>query len=150
MGTIDRLVDDAGRPFPALLPMQPVFSIGHVAQPRQPEVSELGARGRSEEDGEDSAGRGPVLRPVGRPRSANRTHAAKRCQIAGGMSTTISLSVFNEVFTRLRQLFDYCKKTALIWDDFDPCLPCTTHIHLDGVARVIMREVNTCACGIDE
>jgi hydrogenase large subunit len=37
--------------------------------------------------------------------------------IPGGMSTTISLSVFNEVFARLRQLFDYCKKTAFIWDD---------------------------------
>lgn len=37
--------------------------------------------------------------------------------IPGGMSTTVSLSVFNEVFTRLRQLFDYCKKTAYIWDD---------------------------------
>ncbi len=37
--------------------------------------------------------------------------------IPGGMSTTVSLSVFNEVFTRLRQLFDYCKKTAGIWDD---------------------------------
>lgn len=37
--------------------------------------------------------------------------------IPGGMSTTVSISTFNEVFTRLRQLFDYCKKTAYIWDD---------------------------------
>ncbi|HET9495903.1 MAG TPA: nickel-dependent hydrogenase large subunit [Chloroflexia bacterium] len=37
--------------------------------------------------------------------------------IPGGMSTTVSLTVFNEVYTRLRQLFDYCKKTAAIWDD---------------------------------
>src|SRR5688500_14105557 len=37
--------------------------------------------------------------------------------IPGGMSTTISLSVFNEVYARLRQLFDYAKKTAGIWDD---------------------------------
>ncbi len=27
---------------------------------------------------------------------------------------------------------------------FDPCMPCTTHIHSDD--RVITREVNTCAC----
>lgn len=33
---------------------------------------------------------------------------------------------------------------------FDPCMPCTTHIHVDGTDRVISREVNTCACGIDE
>jgi hydrogenase large subunit len=33
---------------------------------------------------------------------------------------------------------------------FDPCMPCTTHIHIDGTDRVISREVNTCACGIDE
>ncbi len=37
--------------------------------------------------------------------------------IPGGMSTTVTLSTFNEVFTRLRQLFDYCKKTVVIWDD---------------------------------
>jgi hydrogenase large subunit len=37
--------------------------------------------------------------------------------IPGGMSTTVSLTMFNEVFARLRQLFDYCKKTVAIWDD---------------------------------
>ncbi len=37
--------------------------------------------------------------------------------IPGGMSTTVTLTMFNEVFTRLRQLFDYCKKTVAIWDD---------------------------------
>jgi hydrogenase large subunit len=31
---------------------------------------------------------------------------------------------------------------------FDPCMPCTTHIHSD--AGVITREVNTCACGADD
>nr|MBA3270009.1 nickel-dependent hydrogenase large subunit [Acidobacteriota bacterium] len=31
---------------------------------------------------------------------------------------------------------------------FDPCMPCTTHIHSD--AGLITREVNTCACGVDE
>lgn len=31
---------------------------------------------------------------------------------------------------------------------FDPCMPCTTHIHTDQ--RVISREVTTCACGVDE
>jgi hydrogenase large subunit len=31
---------------------------------------------------------------------------------------------------------------------FDPCMPCTTHIHTDD--RVISREVITCACGIDD
>ena len=32
---------------------------------------------------------------------------------------------------------------------FDPCMPCTTHVHSDG-DRVVTREVNTCACGIQE
>ena len=31
---------------------------------------------------------------------------------------------------------------------FDPCMPCTTHIHTDD--RVITREVITCACGVDD
>jgi len=31
---------------------------------------------------------------------------------------------------------------------FDPCMPCTTHIHTDQ--RVISREVTTCACGFDD
>jgi len=31
---------------------------------------------------------------------------------------------------------------------FDPCMPCTTHIYADD--HVISREVNTCACGVDE
>jgi hydrogenase large subunit len=31
---------------------------------------------------------------------------------------------------------------------FDPCMPCTTHIHTDDV--VLTREVNTCACGLYE
>ncbi|MCV0403712.1 MAG: nickel-dependent hydrogenase large subunit [Chloroflexi bacterium] len=30
---------------------------------------------------------------------------------------------------------------------FDPCMPCTTHIHSD--AGVVTREINTCACGVD-
>jgi hydrogenase large subunit len=37
--------------------------------------------------------------------------------IPGGMSTTISITTYNEIYARLRQLFDYCKKTAVIWDD---------------------------------
>ena len=37
--------------------------------------------------------------------------------IPGGMSTTVSISTFNEIFSRLSQLFDYCKKTVGIWDD---------------------------------
>jgi hydrogenase large subunit len=31
---------------------------------------------------------------------------------------------------------------------FDPCMPCTTHIFAGD--RVITREVNTCACGVDD
>ena len=31
---------------------------------------------------------------------------------------------------------------------FDPCMPCTTHIHTGG--RVISRDVVTCACGLDD
>ncbi len=33
---------------------------------------------------------------------------------------------------------------------FDPCMPCTTHMHVDGTDRVVSTEVNTCACGVDE
>lgn len=31
---------------------------------------------------------------------------------------------------------------------FDPCMPCTTHIYTDD--KVITREVNTCACGVED
>src|SRR5947209_1743853 len=31
---------------------------------------------------------------------------------------------------------------------FDPCMPCTTHIHTDD--RTISRDVVTCACGSDD
>jgi hydrogenase large subunit len=31
---------------------------------------------------------------------------------------------------------------------FDPCMPCTTHVHTDET--VVSREVNTCACGLYE
>ncbi|MDP9377647.1 MAG: nickel-dependent hydrogenase large subunit [Actinomycetota bacterium] len=31
---------------------------------------------------------------------------------------------------------------------FDPCMPCTTHVHTG--AATIVREVNTCACGADD
>ena len=31
---------------------------------------------------------------------------------------------------------------------FDPCMPCTTHIHTGE--GVVTREINTCACGVDE
>jgi hydrogenase large subunit len=30
---------------------------------------------------------------------------------------------------------------------FDPCMPCTTHVHTDH--GTVVREVNTCACGAD-
>lgn len=33
---------------------------------------------------------------------------------------------------------------------FDPCMPCTTHVHVQGTDYVVTREVNTCACGVDE
>jgi hydrogenase large subunit len=33
---------------------------------------------------------------------------------------------------------------------FDPCMPCTTHIHVDGSSHVVSREINTCACGIND
>ncbi|MGI9190435.1 MAG: nickel-dependent hydrogenase large subunit [Longimicrobiaceae bacterium] len=32
---------------------------------------------------------------------------------------------------------------------FDPCMPCTTHVHVDGSDRVVTTEVNTCACGTE-
>jgi hydrogenase large subunit len=31
---------------------------------------------------------------------------------------------------------------------FDPCMPCTTHILVEGTDRVVTREVTTCACGL--
>ncbi len=32
---------------------------------------------------------------------------------------------------------------------FDPCMPCTTHVMIEGTDRVVTREVTTCACGIN-
>ena len=32
---------------------------------------------------------------------------------------------------------------------FDPCMPCTTHIQVAGSDQVILREVNTCGCGVE-
>jgi hydrogenase large subunit len=32
---------------------------------------------------------------------------------------------------------------------FDPCMPCTTHMYVEGSDKVVTREVNTCACGVD-
>ena len=37
--------------------------------------------------------------------------------VPGGMSSTITLTVMNEMFVRLAQFFDYSKKIAGIWDD---------------------------------
>ena len=37
--------------------------------------------------------------------------------VPGGMSSTLNLTVMNEMFVRLSQFFDYSKKIALIWDD---------------------------------
>ncbi|MBA2457629.1 MAG: nickel-dependent hydrogenase large subunit [Gemmatimonadales bacterium] len=37
--------------------------------------------------------------------------------VPGGMSSTITLSVMNEMFIRLSQFFDYGKKIVGIWDD---------------------------------
>ena len=37
--------------------------------------------------------------------------------VPGGMSSTITLSVMNEVLVRLTKFFDYSKKLAAIWDD---------------------------------
>ncbi|XWN32847.1 MAG: nickel-dependent hydrogenase large subunit [Devosia sp.] len=31
---------------------------------------------------------------------------------------------------------------------FDPCMPCTTHVMVEGSDRVVTREVTTCACGV--
>ena len=32
---------------------------------------------------------------------------------------------------------------------FDPCMPCTTHIMIDGTDKMVTREVTTCACGVE-
>jgi len=37
--------------------------------------------------------------------------------VPGGMSTTVSLSTFNEIYVRLQQFFDYGKKAVAFWDD---------------------------------
>jgi len=37
--------------------------------------------------------------------------------VPGGISTTVSLTTFNEYYSRLVKLFDYAKKVALLWDD---------------------------------
>ena len=37
--------------------------------------------------------------------------------IPGGMSTTVNLHVFSEVYSRLKEFFDYAKKVTAIWDD---------------------------------
>ncbi|MDQ3150073.1 MAG: nickel-dependent hydrogenase large subunit, partial [Chloroflexota bacterium] len=37
--------------------------------------------------------------------------------VPGGMSSTITLTVMNEMYLRLSQFFDYSKRIAAIWDD---------------------------------
>ena len=37
--------------------------------------------------------------------------------VPGGISTTVTLTTFNEYYSRLVKLFDYAKKVALLWDD---------------------------------
>ena len=37
--------------------------------------------------------------------------------VPGGLSTTVSTSTFNEYYTQLGKIFDYCKMMAATWDD---------------------------------
>lgn len=37
--------------------------------------------------------------------------------VPGGVSTTVTLQTFNEVYVRLQKFFDYSKKVVAIWDD---------------------------------
>ncbi len=37
--------------------------------------------------------------------------------VPGGMSTTISTSSFNEYYTQLGKIFDWCKQICRVWDD---------------------------------
>jgi len=37
--------------------------------------------------------------------------------VPGGVSTTVTLQVFNEIYVRLYTFFDYSKKVCAIWDD---------------------------------
>ena len=37
--------------------------------------------------------------------------------VPGGISTTVTLTTFNEYYSRLLKLVDYSKKVALLWDD---------------------------------
>lgn len=32
---------------------------------------------------------------------------------------------------------------------FDPCMPCTTHILVEGTDHLVTRDVTTCACGVE-
>jgi hydrogenase large subunit len=37
--------------------------------------------------------------------------------VPGGISATVSIEAFNQVYSRLQKFFDYSKKVAAIWDD---------------------------------
>lgn len=37
--------------------------------------------------------------------------------VPGGVSATVNLQTFNEVYTRLKEFFDYSKKVVAIWED---------------------------------
>lgn len=37
--------------------------------------------------------------------------------VPGGLSTTVTTSTFNEYYTQLGKIFDFCKQIAAIWDD---------------------------------
>jgi len=61
--------------------------------------------------------------------------------VPGGISTTVSITTFNEYYSRLVKLFDYSKKVALIWDDvFDFFLRANPEYAKVGSRRVNMID----------
>ncbi|MGH9124165.1 MAG: nickel-dependent hydrogenase large subunit [Acidimicrobiales bacterium] len=64
--------------------------------------------------------------------------------VPGGMSTTVSTSTFNEYYTQLGKIFDFCKVIALVWDDLmDFFLECNPRYEEVG-----QRELNLAQTGI--
>jgi hydrogenase large subunit len=64
--------------------------------------------------------------------------------VPGGMSTTVSTSTFNEYYTQLGKIFDFCKVIARVWDDL-------MDFFLESNPRyeeVGQREINLAQTGI--
>jgi hydrogenase large subunit len=64
--------------------------------------------------------------------------------VPGGMSTTISTSSFNEYYTQLGKIFDFCKVIARVWDDI-----CDFFLEANPLYEEVgKREINIAQTGI--